>query len=69
MDIKKESKKWKRRNLVLNTGLCLGSVAVFGFNPIAICACYIGSDIVLTLINEFIDIIWMEKRLLILKSS
>lgn len=55
MDIKKESKKWKRRNLVLNTGLCLGSVAVFGFNPIAICACYIGSDIVLTLINEFIE--------------
>ena len=54
MDVRKTQKKWKRRNLALNAGLCLGSVAVFGFNPIAICACYIGSDIVLSLVNEAI---------------
>ena len=54
MDVRKDQKKWRRRNLALNAGLCLGSVAVFGFNPIAICACYIGSDIVLSLINEAI---------------
>lgn len=54
MDIRKNSRKWKRRNLALNAGLCLGSVAIFGFNPIAICACYIGSDIVLSLVDEAI---------------
>jgi len=51
---KKLLKKFKRGNIVINAGLCLGSIAIFGFNPLALCFCYIGSDIALSLVDKAI---------------
>lgn len=48
----KDLKKIKGRNLAINAGLCLGSIAAFGFNPLALCFCYIGTDIALSVANS-----------------
>ena len=50
-----------RGNIAINAGLCLGSIAVFGFNPIALCACFIGSDVILSLANEAVTRIIAKK--------
>lgn len=51
---KKFLNNMSKGNLVINAGLCLGSIAVFGFNPVALCACFIGSDLLLMLANEIV---------------
>lgn len=48
----KSFKRMKKGNTVINAGICMGSIAIFGFNPIALCLCYIGSDIMLSIVDK-----------------
>ncbi|WP_373261902.1 hypothetical protein [Hungatella hathewayi] len=59
----KKYKSFKWKSTAINSVLCLGSIAIFGLNPIVLCICYIGSDIALFAIDSVIEKHMVKKSL------